>query len=96
MKVKNGKAVLTFEFTDKGLTDPNNNLLGFVIAGNNRQFYPATASIVGNTIEVSSPQVPNPVALRYDWDKFFRASLFHTSGLPATPFRTDNWIITDK
>lgn len=96
MKVKNGKAVLTFEFTDKGLTDPNNNLSGFVIAGNNRQFYPATASIVGNMVEVYSPQVPNPVAVRYDWDKFFRASLFNTAGLPATPFRTDNWIITDK
>lgn len=96
MKVKNGKATLSFDYTDSGLTDPGGKLDGFVIAGSDRKFYPATTKIVDNKVEVSAPQVPDPVAVRYDWDKFFRASLFNTAGLPASPFRTDNWTVSDK
>lgn len=95
IKVKDGKAVLTFDYIDKGLTCSSDNLTGFVVAGNDRQFYPATAIIKGNTVEVSAPEVTNPVAVRYDWDKFFRASLFNTAGLPASPFRTDKWTINN-
>ena len=47
--------------------------------------------IKGDKVEVSSPQVASPVAVRYGWDKFFRVNLYNREGLPATPFRTDNW-----
>ena len=66
-------------------------LRGFVVAGSDGVFYPAQAVIKGDKVEVSSPQVASPVAVRYGWDKFFRVNLYNREGLPATPFRTDNW-----
>lgn len=96
MKVKGDKAILSFDYAGNGLTCQSNTLNGFVIAGSDRIFYPATAVIKSNTVEVSAVEVPEPVAVRYDWGKFFRASLFNTAELPASPFRTDNWIVTDK
>lgn len=92
MKVNNNKAILSFKYTDKGLkTKSGEPLKGFVIAGEDKKFYPATASIVGDKVEVSSPNVKNPVAVRYGWDKFFRVNLYNGANLPASPFRTDNW-----
>ena len=48
-------------------------------------------TVPGDKVEVSSPQVSSPVAVRYGWDKFFRVNLYNREGLPATPFRTDDW-----
>ena len=66
-------------------------LSGFVIAGKDQKFYFADARIVGNKVEVSSPQVPAPVAVRYGWANFPKVNLFNKEKLPASPFRTDNW-----
>ncbi len=68
-----------------------NGLSGFEIAGENRQFYKGYAKIEGNTIVVSSPFVSKPCAVRYAWRNAPEASFYNSAGLPACPFRTDDW-----
>jgi sialate O-acetylesterase len=70
---------------------PTTKLVGFVIAGADQKFYEADAKIDGNTVVVSSPQVPNPTAVRYDFATITIANLYNKEGLPAFPFRTDKW-----
>ena len=66
-------------------------LKGFAIAGEDHRFVWADARIDGDTVIVSSPGVPNPVAVRYAWADNPLANLYNKAGLPASPFRTDNW-----
>ncbi|MEI7730656.1 MAG: sialate O-acetylesterase [Verrucomicrobiota bacterium] len=66
-------------------------LSGFTLAGEDRKFVAATAVIRGNTVVLSSPAVPKPVAARYAWANWPQPSLFDAQGLPASPFRTDDW-----
>lgn len=64
---------------------------GFEIAGENRRFAAATAVVKGNTLEVSAPSVPHPVAVRYAYLLGPETPLFNGEGLPAFPFRSDDW-----
>lgn len=70
---------------------PVEPLRGFSVAGTDRVFYPATAIIDKKEVIVHSPEVPHPVAVRYNWADTTPGNLFSTSGLPAVPFRTDHW-----
>jgi sialate O-acetylesterase len=70
---------------------PTDHLVGFVIAGADKKYVLAQAKIDGSTVVVSSPDVPNPIAVRYNWANFGQANLYNKEGLPAMPFRTDNW-----
>ena len=69
-------------------------LKGFGIAGADRQFVWARAVIDSATVVVSSPAVPHPVAVRYDWADNPSGNLYNKDGLPASPFRTDAWPLT--
>ena len=69
----------------------SDKLKGFAIAGDDKKFYWADAEIQGDHVVVSSPQVPNPVAVRYAWDDNPDGNLINATGLPASPFRTDEW-----
>ena len=71
---------------------PIDRLVTFTIAGEDKQWLPAEAKIEGNTVVVSSPQVPHPVAVRYGWDPPAICNLYNQEGLPASPFRTDTWL----
>ena len=64
---------------------------GFAIAGEDRKFYWATATIQGNAIVLSSPSVPKPVAVRYAWADNPDCNVYNTNGLPLVPFRSDKW-----
>ena len=64
---------------------------GFAIAGEDRRFVWADARIEGDTVIVSSPKVVKPVAVRYGWADNPIANLYNKAGLPASPFRTDDW-----
>jgi len=65
---------------------------GFQIAGEDKKFVWATAVIQpDNTIHVSAAEVSNPVAVRYAWSNNPRCNMYANSGLPLTPFRTDDW-----
>ena len=88
-KVKNGKAIISFTHVGMGLVSKGGPLKGFVIAGADKKFFPAWAEILGDTVVVSSPQVPEPVAVRYGWANVPDVNLFNIADLPASPFRTD-------
>lgn len=64
---------------------------GFAIAGADKKFYWADARIDGSTVVVSSPKVPKPTAVRYGWANNPDVNLINRVGLPANPFRTDDW-----
>lgn len=66
-------------------------LRGFSIAGPDKKFYWAHAVIDGDQVVVSSPDVPFPVAVRYGWADNPVCNLTNEAGLPASPFRTDDW-----
>jgi len=86
---------IAFDHVGEGLVarDPAGvSLRGFAIAGADRQFVWANASIEGDRVIVWSPEVTAPVAVRYGWaDNPAGANLYNRSGLPAAPFRTDSW-----
>lgn len=91
--VSGGKITLKFTHTGKGLAFANGSVLqGFLIAGENKKFVWADAQIDGDTVIVSSKDVAQPAAVRYAWSGNFPwANLFNKDGLPAQPFRTDDW-----
>ena len=67
-------------------------LKGFAICGEDKKWVWAEARFTGkNTIEVSSPSVAAPVAVRYAWADNPECNLINEAGLPASPFRTDDW-----
>ena len=61
------------------------------MAGEDRNFVFADAVIEGNTVNVSTPKVLKPVAVRYAWGDMPEANLANGKGLPLSPFRTDDW-----
>ncbi len=90
-EVRGSEVVISFKHTEGGLTAREGNLKGFVVAGEDRQWKPANARIDGGKVIVASPEVMKPVAVRYAWEPNPDCNLFNGAGLPASPFRTDNW-----
>lgn len=72
------------------------DLTGFTIAGKDRQFFNAKAVIQGNEVIVSSPDVTEAVAVRYGWANHPLCGLFNRDGLPASPFRTDDFAMITR
>ncbi|MGQ1947993.1 sialate O-acetylesterase [Geofilum sp. OHC36d9] len=91
MKIKENKIILSFDYVDGGLICKGDSLTHFTIAGADSVFYPAHAEIKGNVITVSAPEVKQPASVRFGWNYFPIHNLFNKSGLPASPFRTDDW-----
>lgn len=93
LEKQGAKIVLKFAHTGKSfrpfdVADP----VGFTIAGEDKKWVPAQAKLVGpDTIEVSSPDVAVPVAVRYAWADNPVCNMYSEEGLPLTPFRTDDW-----
>lgn len=90
-KVEKGKIKIVFAHRDGGLVVKGEKLGEFSIAGADRKWFWADAKIEGNSVVVESPDVPKPVAARYAWQSNPLATLFNGAGLPAVPFRTDDW-----
>jgi sialate O-acetylesterase len=91
MTVEDGKVRLSFADIGGGLVARGQGVAGFTIAGEDRQFVPAAATIAGDTVVVSSEKVAKPAAVRYAWGNNPPFSLYNKDGLPASPFRTDDW-----
>lgn len=91
MEPEYGTIVLVFDHIGGGLVAKDGALKGFTIAGEDKKFVPAEAKIVGNNVIVSSPDVKDPVAVRYSWAINPDGNLYNKAGLPASPFRTDDW-----
>ncbi|VGO12260.1 hypothetical protein PDESU_00811 [Pontiella desulfatans] len=98
MKKEGGKIVITFDDVGSGLVEQGAApLKTFAIAGADKQFVAAQAAIVGQTVVVGSPEVSDPVAVRYAWaDNPVGCNLFNKEGFPASPFRTDDWPSTGE
>lgn len=97
-KIQDGKIILSFNHLGKGLATPEGQpLQGFIIASEDKVWRWADAVIEGDTVVVSSPEVPKPAATRYAWTYgMSHANLFNKDGLPAQPFRTDDWDLKAK
>ncbi len=91
MQVEKGKLRLTFSNVPTGLKCTGKAPAQFLIAGDDRNFVPATAKIEGATVVLSSKQVKTPVAVRFCFDDTSMPDVFSTEGLPLAPFRTDKW-----
>jgi sialate O-acetylesterase len=91
MKIKNDTVDLLFDHAQNGLYAGGKDLTLFEIAGEDKVFHTANAKITATGIRVQSEQVKNPVAVRYAFKDWFTGELYNTEGLPASPFRTDNW-----
>jgi len=73
----------------KGLNAKAGEVAGFEVAGRDGRFVPATATIDGETVMASSPEVLAPVSIRYGWANSPRCNLFNGDGLPASPFTSE-------
>lgn len=91
MKVEDNQVRLLFSHVDGGLVAKGDGLKGFAIAGKDNAFQWADARIDGDTVVVSNPAVPEPVAVRYGWAGNPIGNLYNKEGLPASPFRTDSF-----
>ncbi len=92
MKIRGNKVILRFDHAGSGLEARDGELKGFAICGQDKKFVWANAKIISkDSIEVSSPEVQQPVAVRFGWADYPVVNLWNKEGLPATPFRTDDF-----
>jgi sialate O-acetylesterase len=94
--IKDGKAVVTFDVgkhqSDKLRPFDRQEVIGFAIAGEDRKFVHAQAKVLGpDKVEIWSDEISTPVAVRYAWADNPICNLKNEAGLPAVPFRTDDW-----
>jgi sialate O-acetylesterase len=90
-RIRDGQARIRFDHGRGGLESRGGPPRGFAIAGPDRKFFWADARIDGDSVVVSSPHVANPLAVRYGWANNPDCTLYNAAGLPASPFRTDDW-----
>ena len=96
--IKGNQIIMEFDSVGSGLMGAKpGKLNSFAIAGKDRKWHWANAEIKGDTVVVSSMRVSAPVAVRYAWamNPSQRNLLYNKEGLPASPFRTDNWPLFD-
>jgi sialate O-acetylesterase len=92
MRVVGASIEISFRHDAGGLQSRNGApLTHFAIAGVDQNFQPAEAVIAGATVVVTHPQVLQPVAVRFGWHEAAAPNLVNGAGLPARPFRTDDW-----
>ena len=91
MQKEGAKVRIQFDHTGSGLMALGGDLKHFTIAGADKKFVEAAAEIDDNTVLVYSEQITDPVAVRYAWSNTAVGNLYNFDGLPASPFRTDDW-----
>ncbi len=91
IKAEGNSIRVNFTHVDGGLVAKGSELKGFAVAGEDHKFAWAKAEIDGKQVVVSAPSIDKPVAVRYAWDIDPVCNLYNSDGLPAVPFRTDDW-----
>ena len=92
MTVEGNTIRLAFDHIGSGLASRDDEpLIRFQIAGEDKEFVEANATIDGDTVVVSSDAIANPVAVRFGWHQSAEPNFINKEGLPASPFRTDSW-----
>jgi sialate O-acetylesterase len=85
---------VTVTFTGGTFKNVSGDISGFMVAGSDKKFYPATARLQSDnkSVKVVSDKVAKPEAVRYLWaDAPGKVMLYNSDGMPTPPFRTDNW-----
>ena len=90
-QIAGNRVTVRFEHADGLRTSGDEPPKGFSLAGSDRVFYPAKATMRGNAVTITSDSVATPVAVRYGWAKNPVVNLYNQARLPAVPFRTDDW-----
>ncbi|CAN5569150.1 sialate O-acetylesterase [soil metagenome] len=98
MKADGSQVILDFDHLGGGLEAKGETLHGFTVCGEDKVFHPAKGEIKGDKVVVSCDKVAKPVAVRFGWVNFAKPELnfFNKAGLPAVPFRTDDFPLTTK
>ncbi len=91
MRVEGAHVRVFFDHAEGGLVAPPIPMGAFQVAGDDRRFQPALAEIQGENIVVRSPWVDAPVAVRFAWTEVPAVTIRNRAGLPASPFRSDDW-----
>jgi sialate O-acetylesterase len=94
--VRASKMAMTFAAAWRVKASSNGGaaLLGFTMCGEDKKFHNAQAEIVGDTVVVTCAEVTRPVAVRFGWANHPLCNLFNQEGLPACPFRTDDFRVS--
>ncbi|RFC46489.1 MAG: sialate O-acetylesterase [Verrucomicrobia bacterium] len=96
-KINGDTITISFKHANGGLKSLNKGpLTGFEIAAADQEWKPAQAHIAGDSVIVDHPDIAAPVAVRYAWRDWPDYSLANGAGLPASPFRTDDWPVPTK
>jgi sialate O-acetylesterase len=95
MKIEGQRIRISFEY-DKGLMAKDGDLKEFMIAGEDGIFKPAKALIEGKTVVVWTEEVLQPKAVRFAWRNIPKPNFYNGAGLPASPFRTDDWKVATQ
>ncbi len=97
MSIEGDAVRVRFEHLGGGLVAKDGSpLTGFTLAGSDQQFVTAKAMIDGDSVVVRSDQISQPASVRYGWAGHPMMSLYSEAGLPATPFRSDDWPLTTE
>ena len=93
IEFKDGAAFVDFDCGNLGIGPIKGKFAGFELAGEDKVFYPAVAELQKNrkSVKVACPEVAVPVAVRYGMKNWSEPSIFNNFGIPASPFRSDNW-----
>lgn len=92
--IDGGKITVTFSHSTGMKPREGEVLRGFAVAGSDRVFHPSRAAVSGDSVVVECPAVPVPASVRYSWAQNPAGNLVNASGLPALPFRSDDWKLT--
>lgn len=99
MEIKDNTIIITFDNTEEGIIVNNKYgyIEGFTIAGSDQKFVWAKAKLVEkNKIMVYSEKISNPIAVRYCWEINPDVNFYNSAKLPASPFRTDDWLLSTQ
>jgi sialate O-acetylesterase len=92
MSIEGDTVRVRFKNLGGGLVSHESKLTGFAVAGEDKKFVWADAKIEGDAVVLKSLAVGKPVAVRYGWANNPEVNLYNKEGLPASPFRTDDWV----
>ncbi len=94
IEISGNRAVITFDHVGQGLYsfDHRTKVLGFTAAGPNQSFVNVDAKIIAkDKIQITATALKQIASVRYAWANNPKVNLYNRDGLPATPFRTDQW-----
>jgi len=91
MEINDDTMVVSFKNIPNGVTSYNRPVEGFELAGKDKKFYPAKAVLRRKSVVLSSPEVKEPIAVRYLFKDFVVPEIFSVGGFPMSSFRTDDW-----